>query len=51
MERVYLPGTVRQRIQDQLKERKITQGELAAAIGMAESCNRACRQFSQPIPE
>lgn len=37
MEQVYLPGTVRQRIQDQLKERKITQGELAAAIGMAES--------------
>lgn len=37
MERAYLPGTVRQRIQDQLKERKITQGELAAAIGMAES--------------
>ena len=37
MEQVYLPGTVRQRIQDQLKERKITQGELAAEIGMAES--------------
>ena len=37
MERVYLPGTVRQRIQDQLKERKITQGELAAAIGLADS--------------
>ena len=32
-----MPGTVRQRIQDQLKERKITQGELAAEIGMAES--------------
>ena len=37
MEQAYLPGTVRQRIQDQLKERKITQGELAAEIGMAES--------------
>ena len=37
MERIYLPGTVRQRIQDQLKERKITQGELAAAIGLADS--------------
>ena len=37
MEQTYLPGTVRQRIQDQLKERKITQGELAAEIGMAES--------------
>ncbi|WP_343252635.1 helix-turn-helix transcriptional regulator [Ligaoa zhengdingensis] len=37
MERTYLPGTVRQRIQDQIKERKITQADLAAAIGMAES--------------
>ena len=37
MEQAYLPGTVRQRIQDQIKERKITQGELAAEIGMAES--------------
>lgn len=37
MEQAYLPGTVRQRIQDQLKEQKITQGELAAEIGMAES--------------
>ena len=37
MEQVYLPGTVRERIQDQIKERKITQGELAAEIGMAES--------------
>ena len=37
MEQVYLPETVRERIQDQIKERKITQGELAAEIGMAES--------------
>lgn len=37
MEQAYLPGTVRQRIQDQLKGRKITQGELAAEIGMAGS--------------
>ena len=37
MEQAYLPGTVRQRIQDQIKERKITQADLAAAIGMAES--------------
>lgn len=36
MEQTYLPGTVRERIQDQLKERKITQGELAA-IGLADS--------------
>ena len=37
MDQKYLPGTVRERIQDQLKERKITQAELAAKIGMAES--------------
>lgn len=37
MEQVYLPGTVRERIQDQLKERKITQGELSAEIGISES--------------
>ncbi len=37
MEQAYLPGTVRQRIQNQLKERKITQGELAAEIGISES--------------
>jgi len=37
MERAFLPGTVRQRIQDQIKERKITQSELAAAIGLADS--------------
>lgn len=37
MEQTYLPGTVRERIQDQLRERKITQGELAAEIGISES--------------
>lgn len=37
MEQTYLPGTVRERIQDQIKERKITQGELAAEIGISES--------------
>ena len=37
MEQAYLPGTVRQRIQELIKERKITQAELAAKIGMAES--------------
>lgn len=37
MNQKYLPGTVRERIQDQLKERKITQGELAAEIGISES--------------
>lgn len=37
MEQAYLPGTVRQRIQELIKERKITQAELAAEIEMAES--------------
>ena len=37
MKQNYLPGTVRDRIQDQLKERKITQGELASEIGISES--------------
>ena len=37
MEQAYLPGTVRHRIQELIKERKITQAELAAKIGMAES--------------
>ena len=37
MEQTYLPATVRDRIQDQLKERKITQGELATEIGISES--------------
>ena len=37
MDQVYLPGTVRERIQELLKEHKITQAELAAAIGLSES--------------
>ena len=37
MEQTYLPGTVRHRVQELIKERKITQAELAAEIGMAES--------------
>ncbi len=37
MNQTYLPGTVRERIQDQIKDRKITQSELAAAIGLADS--------------
>ena len=37
MEQTYFPGTVRHRIQELIKERKITQAELAAEIGMAES--------------
>lgn len=37
MEQVYLPGTVRERIQELLKEHKITQAELAAEIGMSKS--------------
>ena len=37
MDQAYLPGTIRHRIQELIKERKITQAELAAKIGMAES--------------
>lgn len=37
MEREYLPGNVRERIQELLKERGITQAQLAARIGSTES--------------
>ena len=37
MEQTYLPATVRDRIQELLKEHKITQAELATAIGMSEN--------------
>ena len=35
--RVYLPGKIRDRIQDLMKSRKITQAELATRIGCSES--------------
>ena len=34
MERKYLSGNIRERLQDLMKERKLTQSELAAKIGM-----------------
>lgn len=37
MEQVFLPGNIRDRIQDLMKSRKITQAELAVRIGMWES--------------
>lgn len=37
MDRTYLPGTIRERIQDLMKERKISQTELAAKIGCTDS--------------
>ena len=37
MEQVYLPGKIRDRIQDLMKSKKMTQAELAVRIGMAES--------------
>lgn len=37
MEQVYLPGKIRDRIQDLVKSRKVTQIELAARIGCSES--------------
>ncbi|MDO5401259.1 MAG: helix-turn-helix transcriptional regulator [Eubacteriales bacterium] len=36
-EHEYLPGSIRDRIQDLMKERKITQAELAVKISMTES--------------
>ena len=37
MEQEYLPGTIRERIQDLMKSGKVTQAELAARIGCSES--------------
>ena len=37
MPQTYLPGDARQRIQDLIKNRKITQAELAEKIGLSES--------------
>lgn len=36
-ENTYLPGSIRDRIQDLMKEHKVTQAELAVKIGMTES--------------
>ena len=37
MERVFLQGRIRDRIQDLMKSRKVTQAELATRIGCSES--------------
>ena len=37
MEQAYLPGTIRERIQDLLKERHITQSQLAEQIELSEA--------------
>ena len=36
-ENIYLPGKIRDRIQDLMKSRKVTQAELATCIGCSES--------------
>ena len=36
-ENVYLPGKIRDRIQDLMKSHKVTQAELATRIGCSES--------------
>lgn len=36
-ERNYLPGSIRERLQDLMKEYKVTQSELAARIGSTDS--------------
>ena len=40
MEQTYLPGKIRDRIQDLMKSRKVTQAELATRIGCSESMLR-----------
>lgn len=37
MKQIYLPGTVRERIQDLMKGKKLTQADLAKRIGITES--------------
>ena len=37
MDQVFLPGTIRDRIKDLMKSKKMTQAERAIRIGMAES--------------
>ena len=37
MEQTYLPGEIRDRIQNLMKSRKVTQAELATRIGCSES--------------
>lgn len=37
MDQVFLPGTIRDRIKDLMKSKRIKQTELAVRIGMAES--------------
>ena len=37
MEQEYLPGTLRTRVLDLMKEHKVTQSDLALRIGMSES--------------
>lgn len=37
MPQAYLPGDMRQRIQDLIKDKDITQAELASRIGLSES--------------
>ena len=37
MEQTYLPGKIRERIQDLMKSNKVMQAELAARIGVSES--------------
>ena len=38
MSDTYLPGDTRQRIQDLIKNKKITQAELAERVGLSKGC-------------
>ena len=42
MDQVFLPGTIRDRIKDLMKSKKMTQAELAVRIGTAESTLSVC---------
>ena len=50
MSDTYLPGDTRQRIQDLIKNRKITQAELAEKVGLSNSAlSRYLQGRPQPV--
>ena len=50
MEGAYLPGNIRQRMQELMKEHKITQAQLATRIGSTDP-HRQHRKRYQPVCE
>ena len=49
MSQIYLPGDTRQRIQDLIKNRKITQAELAEKVGLSNSALSRYLQRGQAL--